>query len=116
MENTAREVSRRRRGAGAGSIARTRTTVRGGCCRKLACQATALRHPPAEVRDLRRGALGVDRLRRVADADRDLARLALLGLRDLDLEHAAVEARGHGLGVDALGQREGARERAERAL
>src|SRR3954447_22715944 len=60
--------------------------------------------------------LGVDRLRRAADADRDLARLALLGLGDVDLEHAAVEARRDGLGVDALGQRQRARERAERAL
>ena len=39
-----------------------------------------------------------------------------LGLRDADLEHAAVEARRHGVAVDALGQRQRAGERAERAL
>src|SRR4051812_49486926 len=48
--------------------------------------------------------------------DGDLARLALLGLRDPDLEHAAVEACGHRLGVDPLRQRQRAREGAERAL
>src|SRR3954447_4273491 len=48
--------------------------------------------------------------------DGDLARLALLGLRDPDLEHAAVELRGHRLGVDPLRQRERAGERAEGAL
>ena len=52
----------------------------------------------------------------LAAADRDPARLALLGLRDADLEDAVVEARGHGLGVDALGQRQRAGEGAERAL
>src|SRR3712207_8712210 len=35
----------------------------------------------------------------VADGDRDLARLALLGLRDAHLEHALVEGRGDRLGV-----------------
>src|SRR3954471_15870727 len=48
--------------------------------------------------------------------DGDLARLALLGLRDPDLEHAAVEAGAHRLGVDPLRQRQRAREGAERAL
>src|SRR4051812_49404584 len=48
--------------------------------------------------------------------DRDLARLGLLGLRDPDLEHAMLERGLDGLGVDALGQRQRARERAERAL
>src|SRR3954470_11673337 len=48
--------------------------------------------------------------------DGDLARLALLGLRDPDLEHAAVEPGGHRLGVDPLRQRQRAREGAERAL
>src|SRR5215211_4465236 len=89
MENTAREVSRGR------APTRRAPTVR-----------------PA----LGGRGLGVDRLRRVADADRDLARLALLGLRDPHLEHAAVEAGRDGLGVDALGQRQRARERPERAL
>src|SRR3954464_11403075 len=48
--------------------------------------------------------------------DGDLARLALLGLRDPDLEHAAVEPGGHRLGVDPLRQRQRAREAAEGAL
>src|SRR5215204_748593 len=48
--------------------------------------------------------------------DRDLARLALLGLRDADLEHATVEVGGDRLGVGALRQRQRAREGAERAL
>ena len=52
----------------------------------------------------------------VADLDRDAARLALLGLGDADLEDAVVEARGHGVGVDALGQRQRAAEGAVRAL
>src|SRR3954464_5548512 len=59
---------------------------------------------------------GLDRLLAAADADRDLARLALRGLRDADLEHAAVEAGLDGLGVHALGERERPREGAERAL
>src|SRR3954470_24775431 len=60
---------------------------------------------------------GLDRPRLGAgDADLDAARLGLRGLGDADLEHAAVEARGDGLGIDALGQRERARERAHRAL
>src|SRR3954471_22219889 len=48
--------------------------------------------------------------------DGDLARLALLGLRDPDLEHAAVELGADRLGVDALRQRQRAREGAEGAL
>src|SRR3954468_9950583 len=54
---------------------------------------------------------GVDRLRLGAcDADLDTARLGLGGLRDPDLEHAVVELRADGVGVDALGQRERTRE------
>src|SRR3954468_7454438 len=90
IENTAREVS-------CGRAPRRRAPT--GWCSAL----------------LGRG-VGVDRLRRAADADRDLARLALLGLRDVHLAHAAVEARRHGLGIHALGQRQRAREGAERAL
>src|SRR5215218_1574463 len=48
--------------------------------------------------------------------DRDAARLALLGLGDADLEHAAIEARLDGVGVDALGQGQRPRERAEGTL
>src|ERR671914_887225 len=51
-----------------------------------------------------------------AAADLDPARLALLGLRDADLEHAAVEARADRVGVDALRERQRAGEAAERAL
>src|SRR5215213_520832 len=49
-------------------------------------------------------------------ADRDAPRLALVRLGDAHLEHPAVEAGGHGVGVDALGQGERAGERARRAL
>src|SRR3954451_17679305 len=49
-------------------------------------------------------------------ADRDPARLALLGLRNLDLEHALVERRVDLVRVHALGQRQRAAEAAERAL
>src|SRR5437763_181897 len=58
----------------------------------------------------------LDRVRLVADLDRDAARLALLGLRDPHLQDAAVEARLDRVGVDALGQRQRAAERAVRAL
>src|SRR3954470_23457497 len=79
--------------------------------------AATLAPPPRAVtklggRRLAVAALRLDRLRR----DRDLARLGLLGLRDPDLEHAAVEVRLDGLGVDALRQRQRAREGAEGAL
>src|SRR5690349_2151380 len=57
----------------------------------------------------------LDRLLLVPDADGHLARLALLGLGDADLEHAAVERGRYGVGVDALGQRQRAGERPERA-
>src|SRR3954454_6481413 len=63
----------------------------------------------------RRGLAALDGLL-AAVGDGDPARLALLGLRDADLEHPAVEARRHGVGVDALGQRQRAGEGAERAL
>src|SRR3954447_21256822 len=77
------------------------------------CGASRAGRREARRRGLRGRAL--DRGRLLA-ADRDAARLARLGLGDADLEHAAVEARGHRLGVDALRQRERAREGAERAL
>src|SRR5947208_1977278 len=51
----------------------------------------------------RRGLVALDGLL-AAVGDGDPAGLALLGLGDPDLEHAAVEARRHGVGVDALGQ------------
>src|SRR5215212_2706867 len=67
---------------------------------------------------LSRGALGaLDRLLlAAADADGDLARLALLGLGDPHLEHALVEGRLDGVGVHALGQRQRALEAAGRPL
>src|SRR5262249_11815843 len=43
-------------------------------------------------------------------------RLSLLRLRDAHLEHALVEVRLYGVGVDALRQRERAAETAERTL
>src|SRR5579875_2794796 len=55
-------------------------------------------------------------LRRGPEADLNLTRLLLLGLRDRDLQHAALEARRHLIRIDALGQRERAGEGAERAL
>ena len=58
----------------------------------------------------------LDRLRLVADRDRDLAGLVLLGLRDLDLEHAVVEVRLDALGADALGERQRPREAPEATL
>src|SRR4051794_1165413 len=66
-------------------------------------------------RDPRSGSLPLDGALAGA-VDGDPARLALLGLGDADLEHAAVEAGGHGLGVDALGQGQRAAERAGGAL
>src|SRR4051812_44129008 len=63
----------------------------------------------------RRGLAALDGLL-AGVGDGDPARLALLGLRDADLEHPAVEARRHGVGVDALGQGQRAGEGAERAL
>jgi hypothetical protein len=65
------------------------------------------------------GPLGLGALdgrRRVADRDRDAARLALLGLRDVDLEDAVVEVGLDGVGVDTLREGQAAREAAERAL
>src|SRR5436305_11068420 len=63
------------------------------------------------------GLAGVLRLRALdrlaaglADRDRNLARLALLGLRDAHLEHTALEAGGDRLGIDALGERQRPRE------
>ena len=47
--------------------------------------------------------LALDRLR--GGVDLDPARLAGLRLRDRHLEHAVLEAGGHGLGVDTLRQR-----------
>src|SRR4051812_7379370 len=61
------------------------------------------------------GLLRAARLERLG-RDRDLARLGLLGLRDADLEHAAVEVGLDGFGVDAVGQGQRARERPEGAL
>src|SRR5947209_7737374 len=74
------------------------------------------------ARHLGRAAIGVrvlgalDRLGLASDADRHLARLALLGLRDADLEHAAVEGGLHGLGVYALRKRQRAGEGTPRTL
>src|SRR3954469_410533 len=62
------------------------------------------------------GLRALDRGRLVADADRDPARLALLGLGDADLEDALVERRRDLLGVDALRERQRAAELAEGAL
>src|SRR3954453_511250 len=62
-----------------------------------------------------RSSLRLDRLRRAA-ADLDAPRLARLGLRDPHLEDAVVEARGDGLRVDALRERQRPRKRSERAL
>ena len=62
------------------------------------------------------GLAALDRGLGLAHRDRDLARLALLGLGDPHLEHAVGERGGHRLRVDALRQREGAREAAEGAL
>src|SRR3982751_6961938 len=67
---------------------------------------------------LSRGALGaLDRLLlAAADADGDLARLALLGLGDPHLEHTLVEGRLDGVGVHALGEGQRALEAAGRPL
>ncbi len=64
------------------------------------------------------GGLALDGLGLGGAADRDLdaLRLRLHGLGDAHLEYAVVERRGDGAGVDALGQRERAGERADRAL
>src|SRR5918996_2474833 len=51
-----------------------------------------------------------------AGLDLHPARLALLGLRDPDLEDPAVEARGDRVGGDAVGERQRAAEAAEGAL
>src|SRR5919199_1524173 len=56
------------------------------------------------------GLVALDRGLGSADADRDLARLALLGLGYPDLEYSVLERGLHALGVDPLRQREGARE------
>src|SRR4051794_26295822 len=69
---------------------------------------------------LRRGAAPLDR-RSLAVAvavprDLDPARLALLRLRDRDVEDAIVELGGDSVGVDAIRQRQRAAELAERAL
>jgi hypothetical protein len=63
-----------------------------------------------------RGLVALDGGRPGADLDGDAARLALLGLGDADLEHAVLEARADGLGLDALGEGQRAPERAVRAL
>src|SRR5687768_2425391 len=49
-------------------------------------------------------------------ADRDPMRLALLGLRDPDLQHAVLELGRDAVGVDPVGQAQRAREAAERTL
>src|ERR1700751_5509755 len=51
-----------------------------------------------------------------AEGDLDLSGLFLFGFGDSDLEYAAVEVSLHGFGVDAVREREGAGEVAERAL
>src|SRR3954447_10117530 len=53
---------------------------------------------------------------RAAGLDLDPARLALLGLRDLHLEHTLVEGGLDGVGVHALRERQRAAEATERAL
>ena len=52
----------------------------------------------------------------IAQLDLDLSGLPLLGLWDLDLQHAAVEVGLDCVGVHAVRQGKRARERAERAL
>src|SRR5215212_3180760 len=59
--------------------------------------------------------LGVPALR-AAGADLHATRLARLRLRDGDREHAPLELRGDGVGVDALGKRQRSAEAAEAAL
>ena len=61
------------------------------------------------------GGLGtLDRLGLLAtDRDLDLPRLARLGLRYMDFEHAALEACADCVSIDALGERQRATERAE---
>src|SRR5579884_1626987 len=63
-----------------------------------------------------RGLRALDRLGLTAQRDLDLARLMLLGLGDPHLEHPVLEAGLDAVGVHALGQRQRARERAERTL
>src|SRR4051812_13207677 len=89
---------------------------------KVVCSGT--RPEPSEGLPLGRGALDGDLAVAVAvavavracSADLDPARLALLGLGDRHRQDAAVEGRGDRVWVDALGQRQRAAERAERAL
>src|SRR5436190_15145834 len=81
-------------------------------------RGSVARVPPASCGSSGLGALGRRALHRgrlaavLACADLHPARLALLGLRDPDLEHALVELRGHSVGVDPLGQRQRTAERA----
>ena len=90
-------------GEGVAWPARRRPTVRGPTAR-CSCPRSPRRRCRCRSRRRRRA------------ADLDAARLALLGLRDRHLEHAAVEVRADRVGVDALGQRQRAAEAAERAL
>ena len=60
--------------------------------------------PPAPPREHRLlGGLALDGLLGATDADRDLARLALGGLGDADLERPRSNVAPDGLGIDALG-------------
>src|SRR4051794_26097943 len=78
-------------------------------------RAGSLDRPPPALTSRALGGRALEGLR-LAAADRDLARLALLGLRDGDLEHPVLEPGGDRLGVDPLRQGQRALEGAGGAL